>query len=164
MCTDEANLKRERRTSEPTLLGLQLIGRGAVPARGQRGGEEHVAGRGLVLRVGEAGVPPPAAQRLVGEGALQGPSGGLREGTGVRGRSLKPRGGGCSRSGFDPHRVSLRRLPRVVHDDQLLQVVLDCAFVGAPRGAQVPQRRPQPRLPENVLGVCVHVPEDMTQN
>lgn len=69
-----------------------------------------------------------------------------------------------SRSGLDPHRVSLRRLPRVVHDDQLLQVVLDCAFVGAARGAQVPQRRPQPRLPEHVLGVGVDVPEDTTQN
>lgn len=131
-----------------------------MPARGQRGGEEDVGGRGLVLRVGKAGVPPPAAQRLVGEGALQGPPGGLKGGQSQRSFSAKSRRRGYSRSGFEPHRVSLRRLPRVVHDDQLLQVVLDCAFVGPPRGAQVPQRRPQPRLPENVLGVCVQVPED----
>lgn len=69
-----------------------------MPASGQRGGEQDVGGRGLVLRVGEAGVPPPAAQRLVGEGALQGPPGGLERGTGVRGRSLQSRWG-YSRSG-----------------------------------------------------------------
>lgn len=62
---------------ERTLLGLQLVGGGGMPAVGQRGGEEHVGGRGLVLRVGVAGVPPPATQRLVGEGPLQRPSGGL---------------------------------------------------------------------------------------
>lgn len=133
-----------------------------MPARRQRRGEEDVGGRGLVLRVGEAGVPPPAAQRLVGECALQGPSGGLERAQGsevVLYKAPPPR-----RSGFEPHRVSLRRLPGVVHDDQLLQVVLDCAFVGPPRGAQVPQRRPQPRLPENVLGVRVHMPEDTRQS
>lgn len=81
-------------TSKRTLLGLQLVGRGSVSARGQRGGEEDVGGCGLVLRVGEAGVPPPAAQRLVGERALQGPSGGLEKGTGVRGHSLQSHTGG----------------------------------------------------------------------
>lgn len=130
-----------------------------MPARGQRGGEEDVGGRGLVLRVGEAGVPPPAAQRLVREGALQGPSGGLERGQGSGVVPYKATGAGLLPVGDEPHRVSLRRLPWVVHDDQLLQVILNCAFVGPPRGAQVPQRRPQPRLPENVLGVRVHVPE-----
>lgn len=37
------------------------------------------------------------------------------------------------------HRVSLRRLPRVVHDDQFLQVVLNAALVRPSWRAQVPQ-------------------------
>lgn len=56
-------------TAELTLFGLHLIGQG-VSARGQRGREE-IARRPRVVRDGEAGLPAPAAQRLVGEGALQ---------------------------------------------------------------------------------------------
>lgn len=51
-----------------TLLVLRdvgVVGVGAVFARGQRAGEKHVVGVALVLRVGEAGIPAPAAQRLV---------------------------------------------------------------------------------------------------
>lgn len=56
-------------TDQLTLFGLHLIGQG-VSARGQRGREE-IARRSRVVRDGEAGLPAPAAQRLVGEGALQ---------------------------------------------------------------------------------------------
>lgn len=53
-----------------TLFGLNLVGDG-VSACGQRGREEDVIGGPLVIRVGEAGLSAPAAQRLVRKGALQ---------------------------------------------------------------------------------------------
>lgn len=56
--------------SRLTLFGLNLVGDG-VSACGQRGREEDVVGGSLVLRVGEAGLSAPAAQRLVRKGALQ---------------------------------------------------------------------------------------------
>lgn len=55
-----------------------VVGGAGVFACGQRAGEQHVAGSRLVLRAGEAGVPAPAAQRLVRKGALQGASGRLQ--------------------------------------------------------------------------------------
>lgn len=61
-----------------TLLALHVVGGDSVSACGQRTGEKHVDWGGLVLRVGKAGIPAPAAQRLIGKGALQGASGWLR--------------------------------------------------------------------------------------
>jgi len=63
----------------------------------------------------------------------------------------------CDRVSAGTYGVSLRRVRGAVHDDQLLQVILDGALVGPPRGAQVPQRGPQARLAEHVLGVHVHL-------
>lgn len=52
-----------------------------MPARGQGAGEQQVTLRGGGVeqrRAGEAGVPPAAAEALVGKGALETPSRGLR--------------------------------------------------------------------------------------
>lgn len=48
-----------------TLLALNVVGGGGVSARGKRAGEQYVSGGRLVLRVGEAGLSAPAAQRLI---------------------------------------------------------------------------------------------------
>lgn len=61
-----------------TLFGLNLIGDG-VSADGQRGREENIAGGSWLVGVGEAGLSAPAAQRLIGEGALQWSSRRLKE-------------------------------------------------------------------------------------
>lgn len=59
-----------------------------------------------------------------------------------------------------PHRVSLWRLSRVVHDNQFLQVVLDGAFVRPSWRTQVPQWCSEPRLSKHVLRVRIHLPRD----
>jgi len=48
-----------------TLLALHVVEGDGVFPRGQRTGEQDVGGRRRVLRVGEAGLSAPAAQRLV---------------------------------------------------------------------------------------------------
>lgn len=51
--------------SKLTLLALHVVGGDGVSACGQRAGEQYVSGGRLVLRVGEAGLSAPAAQRLI---------------------------------------------------------------------------------------------------
>lgn len=55
-------------------------------------------------------------------------------------------------------RVSLLLWRQVVHDDELLQIVLDGGLVVFPWGAEVTEGRPQPRLPKDVFRVGVHLP------
>lgn len=55
--------------------------------------------------------------------------------------------------------ISLLLRSQVVHDNEPLQVVLNGRFVVLPWGAEISEGRPQPRLPEDVLCVGVHLPE-----
>lgn len=73
-----------------TLLGLCVGGGGGVLAYGQSARKEHAHGGRLVFRVGKAGVPATAAQRLVGKGALQRAPGGLQGRTVSQQQSVDP--------------------------------------------------------------------------
>lgn len=55
-------------------------------------------------------------------------------------------------------RISLLVWRQVVHDDELLQVVLDGGLVVLPWGAEVAEGCPQARLPKDIFRVGVHLP------